>query len=262
MAQANFVEEWKTSVEVSTKFDEILVDIRKYGFTLITGLLTAGSFLGFTVGGDSILNQLAYANILHIGVIIVTMFLVVVLFWLDLYYQNLLYGSVIRTRFLELIRLRHRLSVYISGIYTGSSMKIMLYSIYAGFLLGCFFLGNIVADITAQSTSTITSTSASTMTPLNQSVSTEEQQQLQSLSITEILSDYIQSTRGVLTLSFGLSGIGMIAMAVVCIISRDKRIRNIDRILRDNRPTTILPLTEERIVQLEEQILREFPFKT
>ena len=170
---------------MSTKFDEIIVDIRKYGFTLITGLLTAGSFLGFTVGGESILNQLAYANILHVGVIIVTMFLVVVLFWLDLYYQNLLYGSVLRTRFLELIRLRHRLSVYISGIYTGSSMKVMLYSIYAGFLLGCFFLGNLVADITAQSTTIITSTNAITAVPSKQSDSSEEQ--LQSVSITKIL---------------------------------------------------------------------------
>jgi hypothetical protein len=90
--QLILLRKWRVSVEVSTKFDEILVDIRKYGFTLITGLLTAGSFLGFTIGGDSVLNQLAYANILHMGVIIVTMFLVVVLFWLDLYYQNLLYG--------------------------------------------------------------------------------------------------------------------------------------------------------------------------
>ena len=138
---SNFLEEWKPSVEMSSKFDEMLVDLRKYGFSIITGLITAGSFLGFNVGGDSPLNQLAYANILHIGVINVTMFLVVILFWLDLYYQNLLYGSVIRTRFLEFIRLRHRLSVYISGVYTGSSMHYMLYVIYAGFLLGSFSLG-------------------------------------------------------------------------------------------------------------------------
>ena len=137
-----------------------------------------------------------------------------VLFWLDLYYQNLL-DSVIRTRFLGLIRLRHRLSVYISGIYTGSSMKFMLYFIYAGFLLGCFFLGNIVAGITAQSTSIITSTNGTTEIPSNQTISREEQ--LQSISITKILSDYIQSTKGALTLSFVLSAIGMAAMAWVCI---------------------------------------------
>lgn len=258
MAADSFLEEWKLSVEVSSKFDEILVDIRKYGFTLVTGLLTAGSFLGFNIGGDSVLNQLAYANILHIGVIIVTMFLVVVLFWLDLYYQNLLYGSVIRTRFLELTRLKQRLSVYISGIYTGPSMNFMLYSIYAGFLLGTFLLGNIVADITSQSISTSTSISLSNTTV----APSDGQEVFESQSITEILSDYLQSTRGILTLSSILSAIGMISMAIVCIRSRNQKIGRIDRIIHDNMPAPGSALSDNQIASLEAQILDLFPFKT
>jgi hypothetical protein len=143
MTTDSFLEEWKLSVETSTKFDDILMDLRKYGFTLITGLITAGSFLGFAPGLDSGPDQVAYANILHIGVITVTMFLVVILFWLDIYYQNLLYGSVIRTRFLEYFRLKQKLSVYISGIYTGSSMEYMLYAIYALCYLWGIFIRNI-----------------------------------------------------------------------------------------------------------------------
>ena len=65
-----------------------------------------------------------------------------------------------------------------------------------------------------------------------------------------------------MTLSFALSAIGMIAMAVICIRSREKRISKIDEILKNGRPTTEAPLRENQIVQLEEQILREFPFMT
>ena len=43
----NYNEEWKSCRETVSKFDSTLIDLRKYGFTIITSLLTAGSFLGF-----------------------------------------------------------------------------------------------------------------------------------------------------------------------------------------------------------------------
>jgi hypothetical protein len=144
----HYLEEWKQSTELSMKFDSVLIDLRKYGFTIIAGLITASSFLGFSFDK----NQFSSANIIQIGVIDISMILVVILFWLDIYYQSLLYGSVLRSRFLELFRLNYRLSTYLSGIYTGSGlgksgMADILYLIYGGFLLGIFFLGFTVSSL-------------------------------------------------------------------------------------------------------------------
>jgi hypothetical protein len=136
-------------------------------------------------------------------------------------------------------------------------MKFMLYSIYAGFLLGCYFLGYIVADITTQSTSIVTTSSINATT-----AAVPSEGDLQTLDITRILSSYIQSTSGVLTFSFILSAIGMAAMAGICIASRDSKIREIDRLLKESRPKTKDPLSEDRIIELEEEILTKFPFKT
>lgn len=151
--EISFVDEWKTSTEVSQKFDEFLIDLRKYGFTILTGLITAGSFLGFSFS-DKTATDLVNSNILHLGVIYVTMFLVVILFWLDVYYQNLLYGAVLRSRFLEFFRLNFRLSVYISGLYTGARMGIVLYILYFGFLGSVFIMGWLVVQITNASPNT------------------------------------------------------------------------------------------------------------
>jgi hypothetical protein len=44
----DYLEEWKTAITISNKFDTILGDLRKFGFSLITGLITAGNFLGYS----------------------------------------------------------------------------------------------------------------------------------------------------------------------------------------------------------------------
>ena len=143
----HYLEEWKKSTELSMKFDSILMDLRKYGFTIIAGLITASSFLGFSVDN----NEFSSTNLIQMGVIDIFMILVVILFWLDIYYQSLLYRSVLRSRFLELFRLNYRLSTYLSGIYTGSGlgrsgMADMLYLIYGSFSVGIFFLGLTVSS--------------------------------------------------------------------------------------------------------------------
>jgi hypothetical protein len=126
--------EWKSCLESTTKFDGYLVDLRKYGFSLLTGLTAGSSFLGFA----------SPSQILQIGVIIVTMILVVVLYWVDVYYQNLLYGSVLRSRFLELFRLNRGLSNYISALAGTSTLHNTLYLLYGGFIIGLGVLGMIV----------------------------------------------------------------------------------------------------------------------
>jgi len=133
----NYNEEWKSCRETVTKFDNTLIDLRKYGFTIITGLLTAGSFLGFNEPTIS----------LQVGVIIVTMTLIVILYWMDIYYQNLLYGSILRTNFLEVFRLERGLSFYISKLFGRAGMGAILHILYAGFLVAAFILGMFAAAL-------------------------------------------------------------------------------------------------------------------
>lgn len=213
-----YTDEWKTSVETSQKFDDMLVDLRKYGFSILTGLITAGSFLGFSAKD---VPEFTYANIIHLGVINVSMLLVLILFWLDVYYQNLLYGSVLRTRFLESCRLKFKLSIFISGIYTGSGLGIsgmanVLYFIYIAFLLGTFGLGLIVATSSEKSDATIG-----------------------------------EKINHILLLLIGLvpSGLGMLVIGIVSIRSRDKRLTDIVREINK----TMYEITKEGIIKKEKQ---------
>jgi len=128
---ANYYEEWKVCRDTNEKLDNILVDLRKYGFSFLTGLTTAGSFLGFA----------SPQQYIQIGVIIVTMVLTVVLYWLDSYYQKLLFGSVLRGRFLEIFKNNRGLTNYISGLYGSGHVGGILHSLYIGFLIALFVLG-------------------------------------------------------------------------------------------------------------------------
>lgn len=128
-------EEWKISRDTVDRLDKTLIDLRKYGFTLITGLLTAGSFLGFS---DT-------SRVAQVAVIIVTMVLVVVLYWLDTLYQSLLLGAVFRARYLEIFKVDVGLTNYISAFYAASRVEHLLHLLYVGFLVGALILGLFVA---------------------------------------------------------------------------------------------------------------------
>jgi hypothetical protein len=138
----NYSDEWVKAREATDKFDGNLFDLRKYGFSILTGLITAGSFLGFSKP----------TQFIQVGVIIVTMVLVVILYWLDIYYQGLLYGAVFRTRFLEIFRLNRGLSIYISALYGASNLGPLLHFLYLGFLIGVLLLGLFVANFAVVAT--------------------------------------------------------------------------------------------------------------
>lgn len=141
----NYDEEWKMCRSTTDKFDATLLDLRKYGFTIITGLITAGAFLGFSQP----------TKVIQLGVIIVSMVLVVILYWLDIYYMNLLFGSVFRTRFLEIFKLNRALSIYISAFYGSTRIGDLLHFLYGGFLTGLFVLGLYVVSV-AEGAGTVT----------------------------------------------------------------------------------------------------------
>jgi hypothetical protein len=136
--------EWEQCVAVISKFDNILIDLRKYGFSFVTGIITASSFLGVTIGEKSqILGSQA-----EVASSIVTMILITVLYYLDTYYQNGLSGSVLRSVFLETFCLKAGLTYYVSKFHA-VKLGSMLHVCYFGFLIGSLVLGLTVVIITS-----------------------------------------------------------------------------------------------------------------
>lgn len=93
--------EWEQCRTTIGRLDSILVDLRKAGFPLITGLLTASTFLG-SLGVATGKNMLAAPSALG-AVFIAIMILVAALFSIDTYYQVLISGAVSRALDLERI---------------------------------------------------------------------------------------------------------------------------------------------------------------
>jgi hypothetical protein len=86
-------DEWNECRTTIGRLDTILADIRKYGFSLITGLLTGTSFLGLQSTEGSVVDRTAP--------FISIMVLIAALFSVDSYYQVLLSGAVERALDLE-----------------------------------------------------------------------------------------------------------------------------------------------------------------
>lgn len=124
----DYEKEWEKSSGIVDKFDQILIDLRKLGFSFVTGLIAAGSV--FQLG----------LNIQN-GIIQATMALIAVLYWLDVYYQNVLTGALLRAQFLELFRLKYATSYYISGVYNKARLDAFITVIYLGLVLSAGIIG-------------------------------------------------------------------------------------------------------------------------
>jgi hypothetical protein len=83
--------EWTECRATIARMDSILKDLRKYGFTLVTGLLTAGAFLGAGTGRPEA----------GVATIIAVMALLATLFSGDTYYSASMSGAVERALDLE-----------------------------------------------------------------------------------------------------------------------------------------------------------------
>lgn len=86
-------EEWKECRSSIARFDEIIIDIRKYGFTIITGLLSADAFLFAKV------EELQPRE--KVVISIVMMALIFALFVVDRCYEVFLLGAVKRAKKIE-----------------------------------------------------------------------------------------------------------------------------------------------------------------
>jgi hypothetical protein len=208
----NYSEEWVKAREATDKFDGNLFDLRKYGFSILTGLITAGSFLGFSTP----------TQFIQVGVIIVTMVLVVILYWLDIYYQGLLYGAVFRTRFLEIFRLNRGLSIYISALYGASHLGPLLHSLYLGFLIGVFLLGLFVANFAVVATDGDSSKNEAASAPANATESNRNQ------TFTDI--KFWLNLGLAISFIFALGGIA--AIYFLCHQSRDQAVKDISSLFK------------------------------
>jgi len=85
--------EWQECRKSIARFDEIIVNIRKYGFTLITILLSADGFLYAKVGNPQKIEMF--------GIYFALMVLIVGLFRVDRYHEVFLRGAVHRACILE-----------------------------------------------------------------------------------------------------------------------------------------------------------------
>jgi hypothetical protein len=82
----NKLDEWKECRSSIARFDEAIRDIRKFGFTMLTGILSANSYLFVTITSFSYLEKF--------GISIITLLLIFALFRIDRYHEIYLMGAV------------------------------------------------------------------------------------------------------------------------------------------------------------------------
>lgn len=88
-----WLDEWKECRSSIARFDAIIVDLRKYGFSLITGLLTANTYLLAKIEDLTVWEKVAVYVVLAV--------LIYALFTVDRCYEILLRGAVERANELE-----------------------------------------------------------------------------------------------------------------------------------------------------------------
>ncbi len=92
------LKDWEECRATIGRLDSILVDLRKVGFSIITGLLTAGGFLGFLgIGGKASAAPPEVSGAVFIAIMI----LVAALYSVDSNFDVLLIGAVARAREIE-----------------------------------------------------------------------------------------------------------------------------------------------------------------
>lgn len=123
-------EDWKECRTTVGRMDTILVDPRKVGFSIITGLLTASAFLNF-LGVPTSQGVSALSSDVSAAVFIAVMVLVAALFSVDTYYQVMLSGAVERTLDLETqTDPPIRVTKYISINATRSGISYIILALY------------------------------------------------------------------------------------------------------------------------------------
>lgn len=124
--ELNDLDEWKECRVTIARFDGFLADTRKYGFTLVTVLLTANALV---VSSNNAVDRPAAS--------IVVMALLFALFMLDNYYLDVVRGAVSRARELEKLnneRQVPKLTGAISVRVADSHATVLILAVYLVFV--------------------------------------------------------------------------------------------------------------------------------
>ena len=133
----NLLEEWKQARETIKTYDEKLHDLRKYGFTFVTGLLTAqGLLLPGGIPGEPAID---IPPKVQFAILSATMLLIIVLRWFDGNYQGIIYAINARAIVIErLINLE--LTEEIQDRFRASALWLSRNILYTGFEFAVVFL--------------------------------------------------------------------------------------------------------------------------
>ncbi|AKB24910.1 hypothetical protein MSMTP_1441 [Methanosarcina sp. MTP4] len=147
----NALTEWKEARATISKCDECLDGLRRYGFTVITGLLAV----------DAIQSYIKLGNPAKIGLIVITIAFIIGLYILDIYYQRIIEAATIRARILETTVLNFELNETLSDRFEQEDLKKYIKWIYIGFILIAVLIGIMVVISAAPSPLTTTSINSS-----------------------------------------------------------------------------------------------------
>jgi hypothetical protein len=136
-----YLEEWKQARDVLKTFDDRVHDLRKYGFTFITGLITVQGLLLPWIPPSGQQGAIGIPDPVKFGVLIATSLLIIVLRWFDGNYQGFLYGAATRAKVIERfmnLELTDEISVRYEIEKLGRP-KIILYAGFQGAVIGLAF---------------------------------------------------------------------------------------------------------------------------
>ena len=140
--RSSLFEEWGRAREILNNADEHLHDLRKYGFTFVTALLTAESLLIPSQSPSSTFTPVLPENV-KIAILSVTLVLIIALQLMDRNYQVLQTAAATRALVLERV-LNLQLTEVISMRYNQYHVKRYVIAIYGLFVFGVVALGWVV----------------------------------------------------------------------------------------------------------------------
>ena len=126
------IKDWSECRTTIDRFDRLLEDLRKFGFSLVTGILTASALLAHSAPSPTAIGAAFAAS----------MVLIAALFFLDTYYQVLLSGAVERALDIEVLtNPQMRTTRTIGTNYEDTKAVWLILFLYLAFLIAALFLG-------------------------------------------------------------------------------------------------------------------------
>jgi hypothetical protein len=141
----NQYKEWEKTREVFKDYDTRLHELRKYGFSFVTALLTVGSFLTQTIT-DQISTateteiKTPMSNVFNLGVFIVTLLLIVALHLFDKNYRIFEQAAYTRAVVIER-KLNMELTEIIGARHRNRNINFNVFCVYSMFIWGVAGIG-------------------------------------------------------------------------------------------------------------------------